>query len=345
MRLPLALLAVTLLATPASAEFRQLRDWFVACDNLRACMAFGFGTEADQGVHLRIARGPEAEAEPEITVAFTREGLGETRLRLAFNDASLPGLPDSVPARPVGDDTVVATLRFNQSLLDGLRKAETITVEEIGAKPGENTIPKISLSGAVASLLFMDEQQKRVGTVTALAARGEKPASAVPAPPRMPVVRIAKPYAGAPLPKAPPAAVVTAAREVSVPDLDEAEKPAPLAARLSPAKTLWGIAIEVPAYNYRYALYIVENGKVKPVQFDDPKGERDAPNEVTLPSFDPKTNILTTNYRGRGMGDCGSITQWAWDGTKFREINTILMVECHGVRPDRWPTSFRARAE
>jgi hypothetical protein len=351
MRLPLALLALTLLAvpllgTPASAEFKQLRDWFVACDNLRACMAFGFGTEADQGMHLRIARGPEAEAEPEITVAFTREDPVEVRLRLAFDDASLPGLPDSVPARPIGDDTLAATVRFNQSLLDGLRKAATITVEEIGARPGETAIAKISLTGAVAALLFMDEQQKRVGTVTALAARGDKPAAAVPAPPPMPVVRVAKPYAGgAALPKAPPAAVLAAARKVSAPDMDEGEKPEPIAARLSAGKTLWGIPIEVPAYNYRYALYIVENRKVRPAQLDDPKGERDAPNEVTLPSFDPKTNILTTNYRGRGMGDCGSITEWGWDGGKFREISTIVMVECRGVRSDRWPTSFRARVE
>jgi len=70
MRLPIVL-ALTLLAAPASAgESKQLRDWFVACDNLRVCMAFGFRDSLnDFRTHLRIVRGADAEAAPQVVSA------------------------------------------------------------------------------------------------------------------------------------------------------------------------------------------------------------------------------------------------------------------------------------
>ena len=40
-------------------------------------------------------------------------------------------------------------------------------------------------------MLYMDERQRRIGTVTALVRTGRQPASAVPAPPALPQVRIA----------------------------------------------------------------------------------------------------------------------------------------------------------
>jgi len=54
---------------------------------------------------------------------------------------------------------------------------------------------------------LIDKQQHCDGTVTALVDVGSKPASAVPAPPAMPLIRAARPFDG-PVPKdnkAPPA--------------------------------------------------------------------------------------------------------------------------------------------
>jgi len=43
------LLVGTFLSTAsAAADIKQLRDWTVACDNLRACSAYGFDTELSQ---------------------------------------------------------------------------------------------------------------------------------------------------------------------------------------------------------------------------------------------------------------------------------------------------------
>ena len=47
----------------------------------------------------------------------------------------------------------------------------------------------VSLDGMKAALLYVDQIQGRVGTVTALVARGDKAASQVPVAPKLPVVR------------------------------------------------------------------------------------------------------------------------------------------------------------
>lgn len=51
----------------------------------------------------------------------------------------------------------------------------------------------LSTAGAAAALLYMDERQYRVGTISALVRRGPKPAAAVPRPPALPVVKRAPP--------------------------------------------------------------------------------------------------------------------------------------------------------
>lgn len=358
MRPLVATLLVALGVTQAQAakqpeSFKQLREWFVACDNVRNCWAFGFRDSlSDFRAHLRVVRAPEANAVPEVEIYFQHEGVGKhSRLKLSFDDASLGGLPaEALPATVEDDEIVRVKLppALVPEFLVSARKAAFLTVEDLEtpkANEGDDGKARISMSGATASLLFMDEQQRRVGTVTALAAKGDKPASAVPEPPRKPIVRLAQPYkSSAPLPKTPPKAVLNVARKVTADDFDEASRPDPIVARLSASKTLWGVAVEVPAYNYRYAFYIVENGRVRPAEFYDPAGERDSVNEVTLPEFDPATNVIKTFYRGRGLGDCGSTHEWGWDGEKFREIFTTIMVECRGVRSDRWPTIFRAEA-
>ena len=52
---------------------------------------------------------------------------------------------------------------------------------------GGKAVP-LSISGASAALRWIDAQQHRAGTVTALVATGDQPAAAVPPPPPLPVV-------------------------------------------------------------------------------------------------------------------------------------------------------------
>ncbi len=79
--------------------------------------------------------------------------------------------------------------------IESIRKAKAIVVTRQPAEGKKLDTPEhqISMSGAVAALLWIDDQQKRVDTVTAMIKRGEKPASAIPAQPKAPVIVAAKP--------------------------------------------------------------------------------------------------------------------------------------------------------
>jgi hypothetical protein len=49
-------------ALPATAQVRQFRDWLAACDNARACVAYGLREDTTDR-YLRIVRGAEPDAE------------------------------------------------------------------------------------------------------------------------------------------------------------------------------------------------------------------------------------------------------------------------------------------
>ncbi|VFU11057.1 conserved protein of unknown function [Methylocella tundrae] len=108
-------------------------------------------------------------------------------MKVLLDGMTGPGLPSKpLPARQDGD-FVTATLTGDgaRAFLEALRPAKTLTVQLIdGASTGDPAI--ISLAGSAAALLYMDAQQNRLGTVTALVQRGSAPASSVPAAPAPP---------------------------------------------------------------------------------------------------------------------------------------------------------------
>jgi hypothetical protein len=46
--------------------------------------------------------------------------------------------------------------------------------------------------------------------------------------------------------------------------------------------------------------------------------------------------------KGRGIGDCGSTSDWVWDGRAFRMVGAKSMPECHGVAEADWAPLYRA---
>ena len=201
---------------------------------------------------------------------------------------------------------------------------------------------EISLSGFAAATLWIDERQKRVGTVTAVIGRGDKPASAVPVVPATPVARVAK-IASGPAPKKAPAAVLAKARkacEASEPFTEPED-----ATRLSGDQVMyWFHCKEMSgAYNYYYALVIAAPGAPpRLAQFSFPPESSDGDDADINPAFDQKTGTLTTLNKGRGLGDCGVFSEWVWDGAAFRMLATKVMPNCKGIPVDDWPTLFRA---
>ena len=58
-------------------------------------------------------------------------------------------------------------------------------------------------------------------------------------------------------------------------------------------------------------------------------------------SWDETKRVLSSYFKGRGIGDCGASTDWAWDGTRFQVVLEKAMGECQGAIA--WIPYYRAR--
>lgn len=347
--------ALLLASATAASDFADFRDWHVACDNLRNCVATG-GDGASQGGYLAIARSGAPEAAPVITIAvFAEKGVTFT---LRFNDSALPGLPrgefEGAPDDAGGYRRIVLSESVSPDILiASFRKADAIVVTRSGSPGAKTSDPEkseISLSGLVAALIWMDDEQKRIDTVTALIRRGPKPASAVPPQPPMPVVVAARSAGGKPPEKA-PAVLMKKGRALC--EEEEAgaklEESYPLAGNM--VLYMFICPDSSGAYNAHYGLLAAPSGKPQaartlsfrwPVQIGDTVPDDEDGTIVVNPAFDPKTGKLTTFSKERGPGDCGTGEEWVWDGKAFRLVLLKMMVHCRGIPYDDWPVLYRA---
>jgi Protein of unknown function (DUF1176) len=343
------LLAAVFFAARASAEMKSFRDWVAACDNLRSCSAYGFDAELSGNSYLRLERDGAADAPLRITLVV--DAQKDVKFRLGFDDPALAGLPtEPIAGEPNGDDDVkrlvITEPQAVAAALASLRKAKTLVIMRIdpaGAPPSDPVKSEISLSGLAAALLWIDDQQKRVGTVTALIGRGDKPAAAVPAVPALPVVVAAKRAIG-PTPTKAPAAVIAKARAVCE---DKTLKETDDVTRLGPSELMYSFVCTKlsGAYNSFNALIIDSPGRqVRVAEFKFPPGFGAEGRDYSPinAGFDEATQTLSTFNKGRGLGDCGSGSDWVWEGQAFRMILSKAMPECHGVAEPDWPTLYRA---
>ncbi|MDP1616857.1 MAG: DUF1176 domain-containing protein [Phenylobacterium sp.] len=339
-KLGLAAAAFTLsLGGGATADSGSFGHWAVVCDNVQVCTAMGFGELGEMGssalLKLRRETGPGAEP----TISVITAGTAAATLRLAVDGASPSGLA-AVPATPMAEDperrVTELTPAQTRALLAVLVNGRTLTLME-----GQNPAATISLAGSSAAMRFMDDRQKRAGTVTALVARGARPASAVPAPSQPPAIKAAPAVSQARLPTTPSPAMQAQLRDC---DDDIADLGfAPEVARLGQGRLFWGVVCSRGAYNVIYRLFLTDErgGDVRPLELSYPSDETTS--ELMNISFDPKTQTLMNFDKGRGLGDCGAITEWIWTGEAFAVAHQVLMPECQGVMSDDWPVSYRSR--
>lgn len=353
------LIAVALVARPAFAsDFKEFRDWSAACDNLRNCSAYGFDTQLTGGGYLRIERGGAPSAQPKITlVAYAPDDVA---FRLSFDDPALPGLPADVQSGEEVDASDMRRVTFDGDtvapLIESLRKARTIVITRIDppGKKSETPVSKVSINGAVAALLWIDEQQKRLGTTTAMIRRGEKPASSIPPQPKAPLIVAAKGLTGAAADRTPPERDAVAIRKKSVQQCGEGDE-----GELEEASALSADTFLYPircpdssgAYNFSYTFLIAKAGqpqaaRVAKFRWPGKIGGRQqvAGSEDFLvnPDFSNVDMTMRSFSKGRGIGDCGDEERWVWDGRNFRLAETKSMPHCRGVPPDDWPALYRA---
>ena len=342
---------------PAHAEppsRNTIRHWTAVCDNQRACSAFGFATYLDEmmiGAWVRLDRGGAPEAAPELTLAFSlADGADDTPQSLSLAAAGgkrFGSYPieeqDRFFASTVPDADVPA-------ILAELRKADILELS-VGKRSGAPLEATLSLDGASATLLWLDDQQKRLGTVTALAKKGRKPATAVPPVPPLPVIDAAAPTAA--VAQRLPTAVLDLAKKGDCADSMDAIEP--IVADLGGGRRLYGALCGSGAYNFAAQFWIAgDDGAPETAHFilppalasyDDEGGGLEEQGILINPFFDEKTMSLVAFAKGRGIGDCGEAQEWVWDGTAFQLSHMSAMGECEGVPSEGWPVLYRAEVK
>jgi hypothetical protein len=300
------------------ADLKTYKDWIVGCDNGRLCQAAAMMPEAGTGTTLVVRRRPQGDAAPEVwlrTFEIDAADLSADGKRLNLHLKKIATDYNDAFAVAPGDAV---------RLLDALRSAKSVEVVPPDGKPGE----RISVDGATAALLYIDEQQHRLGTQGALVRRGAKPNSTVPAPPSLPAIPAVRGSAKPPA-KLSPAFIAKVRKDNECDD----ETDPPDYVRLDDRHTLAMITLKCQsgAYNYISANYIIpDGGKPQLASFDDETKEEGDMHGYNL-SWDARTRRLEAGFKGRGIGDCGGRQQYVWDGQRFRLIGVQEMDDCRGV--------------
>lgn len=336
-------------APPAVPAYREFKDWVVACDNARRCDA-RLAPESGDPSDLRLAisrfAGPEGTAQIELNAD---KPLPPQALQLdgkPIDAADQPGPKSAWQDDGEGGNRLEEepALRLGRQLAQG----RSLTVQTRQAPV------RLSLDGLAAALLFMDDVQGRVGTVTAWRDPGSAPASRVPPEPSLPVL------GAAPVPPPLPDADAFAARVRSrnaalLAQRCDTARGAPAgmvdqALPLTASEALvmlncWNGAYQSAALVLRVPRNAPENARpvsLPAVPGGLPRSKADDPAVLSEPFYDPETGALTTYAKGRGIGDCGYALGWVFDGAVFRAASRDEQRRCAGA-PGDWPTLYRTR--
>lgn len=336
-----AVAALGLMSGRAEAASASFKDWTVVCDNVRHCTAFGFQPDGDDDlVFLKVERDGDAAAGPRLTVAVGVEDLRGKVWSVALDGQAVPQLAKLQAKDPAEGYYPQVVLGSAQA---ALMLSKLPNGQEIQVAGPDGKSRRISLAGSSAALRWMDAQQKRAGTVTALVAKGDKPASTIPAPPPVPKVVRGPIQSQAGLGDSLPKSVLAKFPD----DCDKsisADMRDPIIARLAPGVVLWGDVCSVAAYQSSYVMFLAdEKGRnPRPLMLTNGEGRTLGFPDIGF-EFDPESMTLANFYKARGLADCGGSSTWVWDGKAFQLTEETFMDLCRLLQPDAWPASYVSR--
>ncbi len=312
---------------------REFRDWTATCDNTNHCVAFGSAEENMGFVMVSLAPGPDARPVVHMGGWGLQDGQGDVYAEI--DGRRYAGKNSKMDEE--GD--VIAFRTPSAELLRDLGNGSFMALRR-----GDEKM-KVSLGGAAAAFLWIDERQGRLGTTTALIRRGEKPASSVPAAPAAPRVTLAAavPQNGLPQDDLSPALLAhPKVKEcLAATRIGERFEPNVEVARLASDKLLWSVPCGEGAYNFIQVYFITPADGTAPrlIDFPTAMGRHD---ELVNSRYDPKTRTLFAFGKGRGIGDCGRMGVWAWTGERFALLEEKEMPSCTAIPQDLWPSTWRA---
>ena len=331
-------LAAAMATAPRPGDLKSFGDWTVGCDNGRACMAVSL-MEMESG-------------ENQLTVEINRDALPQAvaQIRIPNIELEEPGAPVHIL---LDTGRVAATallpkeggplsLKADAALIAKLANAQRVSLRD----DKRRSLGTASLKGLTLALDYIDKQQGRTGTVTALVRRGTKPDSSVPKAPALPIIQ-AQEKAPAETQILPVGDVISLQKRTGCDARGEPPRPLEMR-RLDGRNWLPLLPCGSSPYNIVTAPILISSkwfGKgrrMKIAEFDilPGLGQADGLPLVSNAVWDAMAGELASFAKGRGLGDCGSAETYIWDGRRFRLVTQVAMAECRGVLD--WSPTWRA---
>ena len=329
------LMAIALLATLSGGTV-TFGDWMVVCDNGARCTATTAG-EGPLDVTFVREPGPDSMLEIELDDNKNVEGRKVTIL-LGENTTDVEFVSRASLLSP-GSLSWQAAVEPGHQIFDELRLGDSISLLEKGIDA-----LSVSTDGLEAAFVYMDAMQGRLHNESALVVAGDIPAAQVPAAPALPVITVP------PMSELPPTRLTKAeiARQRATYSCEREYERTGTGnkidyVRIDASNTLALLTIEcmAGATESSERVMLVDNaGKVRLAKIEFGSGSDDEWAEA-LPGayWDDTDQMLVTS--GRASLSCGSSTQFAWDGEKFRRAKEESWGACD-IGPTPSVTTWRA---
>ena len=222
-----------------------------------------------------------------------------------------------------------------QSVMDRLMPGAAVAISFEDAQALAHTV-SFQLEGLTAALIWIDEQQGRIGS--------ERVAEAPPygltplfadsmAPVEVPVALLDRHRAD---PECRPFEEIANGRDFHTGAFDADHR-------------LYIIPCDSYAYNFSHKVYIESFGVYYPQYFADYSEAFGWTGAAMLfgVGYDPVTQVLTSFYKGRGIGDCGTAGTWRFDGDALRLLQFTAKDDCEDVPSEdaeiwNFPVVYRA---
>ena len=334
-------------------EVREFGDWSVACDNAHECTAVSVsrdylkriestdpGDYATPKLWVKRRAGPNARARVFVDTSVWGDAkqIGALKLHVYYEcDGDCTGRAYKLKQIEEGRYEL-APEQVADFFAESIKTSRAATRFGNGAMHGT-----IATSGMTAAMRFIDEVQQRRGTVTAIYAKGNKSAGAVPLEKLRVGVKVVR---GAEEPIAASANFATLQDKRSGycgKSEGKSFDPPILRFKLTTGQKLWAVGCgSNPHYEKR--LWLIENTEGALEIHKMPRPEQGRPAEIPiLPNsdFDPSSGQITSYSNGM----CGWRRRWAWTGNEFKMVDSIEMPTCIDILPNQWLQTYRAIPE
>ena len=342
-------------------------DWTLSCDIDNACIADTFiAVGADDFLRLALERpaDPASEMVLEFQSSLTPPVGGKLRLWVPSEDYRMVG---DITKAPSDGKVRFGGITPNEPMMMALKAAATATAV-VEMPDGKQTEIAVSLDGFTPVFALMDDAQGRIGRTDAVMVQGPRdPAagayrltlrpgetqtvqSTVTDDRRVPIIETRKLATLADIPDRVREAV---AGGPACPLADTIGSIGGTFYGIDERSGIWELPCYLGAYQgtFVYAYSILLDGDLNAglLHFQGPPtGELTEDPEIISPIFDPKTSLLTSFARARGVGDCGRFETYelvflegesiGWDALELREKK-----DCNGVddAPESYPLIWK----